>query len=153
MMNSDGPKPPLLPPLLQDQDKLKHRESHHVRPKAHEEGVAEDLDGMTRPGSGAFQGLKGDAIRPQRAFPLLIECKRGMDKMSVRLEARHLTKISEEADGVGAYPALDIQFDVEVMEAVARADGRPRADENWIAVPRTVFKAMLEALGEEGLGL
>lgn len=146
-------KPRALPPLLQNQEKVKHGEAHHRRPRKQEKDVAADLGGRTRPGSGAFAGLKGDVSRDDKGFPLLVECKRSMGKKSIRLEASHLTKISEEAMGISAYPALDLQFDREVMDQVARASGRAPASTDWIAVPRTVFKAMLEALGEEGLGL
>lgn len=146
-------KPRVVPPLLQDQGEVKRREAHHRRPKAQEKGVAEAIGGRIRPGSGAFAGLKGDAQRQDRSFPLLVECKRSMGKQSIRLEARHLTKITEEAMSSGAYPALDLQFDREVMDRVARASDRAPASTDWIAVPRTVFQAMLEALGEEGLGL
>lgn len=115
--------------------------------------MATAVGGGRRPGSGAFDGLKGDVQRRDRGFPLLVECKRTMDKQSIRLEAGHLTKISAEAMGCGAYPALALQFDKEVMDKVARGDARPPASTDWVAVPLHVFQAMLEALGEKGLDL
>lgn len=146
-------KPRALPPLLQDQGKARRHKAHHTLPKKQERGLAEAMGGRVRPGSGAFAGLKGDAERPDRSFPLLGECKRSMGKESIRLKAYDLTKITEEAMAVGAYPALEIQFDQEIMESVARGSQRAPASAEWVAVPRTVFRAMMEALGEEGLGL
>jgi hypothetical protein len=76
-----------------------------------------------------------------------------MDKKSIRLEARWLTKITAEALGTGKYPAIALQFDKVVMRQVARERGGVPASADWIAVPLSTFRAMLEALGEEGLGL
>jgi len=138
-----------IPSLLRDRSDEKRREAHHRRPKAQEKKVAKAVGGSRRPGSGAFDGLKGDVLRSDKSFPLLVECKRSMGKQSIRLEASHLTKISAEAMGSGSYPALSVQFDEEVMRAIAVADQRPVASADWIAVPLHVFQAMLEALGEE----
>ncbi len=141
-----------MPPLLRSDGGAKdrkHRESHYKRPKAQEKAVATAIGGKKVQGSGSGED-KGDANREDPGFPLKVECKRSMGKKSIRLEAAHLTKITAEAAGVGAFPALDLQFDKEVMERVARAQGRAIACTDWIAVPLTTFQAMLEALGEDG---
>lgn len=140
-----------LPPLLRPDGmkEKKHRESHHKRPKAQEKGVAAAVGGRKTRGSGSFED-KGDVDRADASFPLKVECKRSMGKKSIRLEAGHLTKITAEAMAQGAFPALDLQFDKEVMEQVARGQGRAPAATDWIAVPLPVFQAMLEVLGEEG---
>lgn len=142
-----------VPSLLKDRAEERHRDSHHRKPRSQEKKVAAAIGGSRRPGSGAFAGLKGDVQRAHKGFPLLVECKRSMGNRSIRLEASHLTKISAEALGSGAYPALALQFDTEVMAQVARADERAPASADWVAVPLHVFQAMLEALGDEGLDL
>ncbi len=148
----------LVPPLLQNGEKTKRRQAQHKRPKAHEKKVAGALGGRKIGGSGSHPSAKGDARREDRSFPLLVECKRSMGKMSIRLEARWLTKITAEAMGQNMYPAIALQFDKEVMDRVAKKSA-PRgtpvvpASTDWIAVPLSTFRAMLEALGEEGLGL
>lgn len=146
-MNQRRRQPPLLRPDG-EQDR-KHRESHHRRPRDQEKGVAAAVGGRKTRGSGSAED-KGDVDRPDAGFPLKVECKRSMGKQSIRLEAAHLAKISSEAMAVGAFPALDLQFDQEVMDRLARAQGRAPAATDWIAVPLPVFQAMLEALGEEG---
>lgn len=141
------------PPLLRGDAgaaEVKHRKSHFKRPKAQERRVAEAIGGKRVAGSGSGEE-KGDVARVQRSFPIRVECKRSMGKASVSFKAEHLIKISSEAMAAGAYPALAIQFDREVMAAVARACGRMPASEDWVAVPLNVFQAMLEALGEEGI--
>lgn len=149
---SDEPKRSVVPPLLQDPVEVRKKESNHRRPKRQEKKVAAAIGGRRQPGSGAFDSHKGDVSRNDASFPLLVECKRSMGKKSIRLEARHLTKITNEALGEGKYPALALQFDEEVMRALARG-GKAQADTDWIAVSLSTFQAMLEALGEEGLGL
>lgn len=146
-------KPRPVPPLLQDGQKEKRRQSNHKRPQKHEKKVAGALGGWKIGGSGSHPSAKGDARREERSFPLLVECKRSMGKESIRLEARWLTKITKEAMGVNKYPSIAIQFDKEVMRRVAGKHGGVPASTDWIAVPLTTFQAMLEALGEDGLGL
>lgn len=146
-------KPRAVPPLLQDGDKAKRKQAQHKRPKKHEERVAGALGAHRRGGSGSHPSAKGDVRREDAGFPLLVECKRSMGKMSIRLEARWLTKITKEAMGENKYPAIALQFDDEVMIAVARKHGGVPASADWVAVPLSTFRAMLEELGEEGLGL
>jgi hypothetical protein len=142
-----------LPPLLQDEEQVNQRLSHHRLPKRQEKKVGSSIGGRRQGGSGSYWEQKGDARRDGAGFPLLVECKRSMGKKSIRLELNHLTKITNEALGSGKYPALDLQFDESVVTEVARARRQMPADTDWIAVPLSTFRAMLEALGEEGLGL
>ena len=142
-----------LPPLLRGDAGSAERgrkQSNHKRPKAQERRVAEAVGGRRVAGSGSGEE-KGDVSRQSASFPLRVECKRSMGKESIPLKASHLTKITAEAVAVGAFPALSVQFDKEVMERVARAGGRMPASEDWIAVPLVVFQAMLESLGEDGI--
>jgi Holliday junction resolvase len=141
-----------LPPLLQDEGEQKRRDAHHRKPKRHEKKVAGAIGGKRQPGSGAFNGLKGDVRRDQEGFPLLVECKRTIYR-TIPVEAYYLTKITTEALAAGKYPALALQFDKVVMQSVAQSRREQPASEDWVAVPLSTFQAMLEALGEEGLGL
>ena len=142
-----------LPPLLQDEVEQERRQVHRQLPRAQEKGVAGAIGGKKQPGSGCLWEHKGDARRDGQGFPLLVECKRSAGKKSIPLKIDHLTKITNEALAEGKYPALDLQFDKAVVEGAARARRQMPADTDWIAVPLTTFKAMLEALGEGGLGL
>lgn len=139
-----------MPPLLRGDDG-KRKQAHHKRPKAQERKVAAAVGGSRQPGSGAFPGFKGDVRRTGSAdgFPLLVECKRTMGKQSLRLEARHLIKITNEAMAVQAWPALDIQFDKEVMLRLARETGKLPGSSDWVAIPLDLLQLMLEQLGEE----
>lgn len=92
-------------------------------------------------------GAKGD-VRTDGKFPLLVECKRAAGKLTIRLDARHLTKITNEAVQTGRHPALSIQFDESVMDVIASARSWTAAPSDWIAVPLKVFKAMLEQMDE-----
>lgn len=142
-----------LPPLLQDEAEQERRSTHRQLPRAQEKGVARAIGGRKQPGSGSFWEHKGDARRDDQGFPLLVECKRESGKKSIPLKVEHLTKITNEALGEGKHPALALQFDRSVVDGVARARGQLAAEADWIAVPLSTFRAMLEALGEEGLGI
>lgn len=141
-----------MPPLLRGDDG-KRKQAHHKRPKAQEKKVATAIGGRRQPGSGAFPGFKGDVRRTGDfgggGFPLLVECKRTMGKQSLRLELKHLIKITNEASGARAWPALDIQFDKEVVMRLAREMGKLPASTDWVAIPLDLLQLMLEQLGEE----
>lgn len=138
-------------PRFFDDGRVDKKRSHQWRPKAQERKVAEAIGATRVRGSGAGEE-KGD-VSMEGTFPLRVECKRSSGKESIRLQASHLTKISGEAFAQDQYPALDLQFDREVMERVARKMGKMPADTDWIAIPLSLFRLMLEALGEEGLDL
>lgn len=139
-------------PKFFDDGRVEKKKSHHTKPRAQEKKVAGAVGGKRVRGSGAGED-KGDVSRDDRAFPLRIECKRSSGKQSIRLEARHLVKISSEAMSQDQYPALDLQFDREVMDLLSRKMGKLPADTDWIVIPLSLFQAILEALGEEGLDL
>lgn len=148
-MSGDYNKPR---PKFYGDGRIDKKRSHQWKPKAQEKKVAAAVGGKRVMGSGSGED-KSDVSMEDRAFPLRIECKRSSGKQSIRLEAAHLTKISAEAMAQDQYPALDLQFDQEVMLEVARKMGRLPADTDWIAIPLSLFQLMLEALGEEGLNL
>jgi hypothetical protein len=80
--------------------------------------------------------MKGDVggIRAQQ-FEFLTECKRTVGK-SLAVQVSWLTKISSEARlRPGRSPALAMQFEAQ--------DGM---ESDWVAVPRSVFARMLDAL-------
>lgn len=139
-----------MPPLLQDPAAVSKRDATIRKPSRQEKSVAVAVGGRRQPGSGAFSGLKGDVRRSGR-FPMLVECKRVSGQESIRVELKHLAKITAEALDKGANPALSIQFDEDVVRALSLRLGFAPASADWIAVPLSVFKAMLEALGEEAL--
>ena len=148
-----SPRDRPVPYLLGDDDAEKRRQALHRRPKQQEKKVAKAIGGRRQPGSGSDPRAKGDVRRDDDGFPMLVECKRSMGKKSIRLEAAWLTKITAEAFAGNRHPALAIQFDQEIMREVARAHGRMIAEADWIAVPLSSFRGMLEALGEKDFDL
>lgn len=122
------------------------------RPMAHESDVAAVVGGRKQPGSGSQEHSKGDVRRDHDGFPLLVECKL-TTKQSLRVEGGWLNKISAEAGRGGDKPALAMRWDPAVLRRMAAVQGVPAAEADWVAVPASVFRRMLEALGEEGLYL
>jgi len=141
-------KPRHVPPLLQDPAVTGKRDATIRKPRQQEKTVAAAVGGRRQPGSGAFSGLKGD-VRRSGQFPMLVECKRVSGQESIRVEMKVLAKIAAEAADRGASPALSIQFDEDVARKLSLRLGFPPMSADWIAVPLFVFRAMLEALGEE----
>ena len=134
-----------LPRFIQDVESGKAARDR--KPKRHERATAKALGGRVQPGSGAKTGFKGDVrdvSTPLQEF--LIECKRTEDQ-SLRVEARWLNKITTEA-GPDREPALAIQFETNVLRRLTRPD-QVTAEADWVAVPRSVFKRLLEAAGAE----
>jgi len=128
------------------QDVADGKAARDRKPKRHEKATAKALGGRTQPGSGAKDGFKGDVrevATPDMEF--LIECKRTEDQ-SLRVEARWLNKITTEA-GPDREPALAIQFETNVLRRLTRPD-QVTAEADWVAVPRSVFKRLLDAAGE-----
>lgn len=134
-----------LPRFIQDVESGKAARDR--KPKRHEKATAKALGGRTQPGSGAKSGFKGDVrdvATPLTEF--LVECKRTEDQ-SLRVEARWLNKITTEA-GPEREPALAIQFDETVMRRLTQ-NGQVTAEADWIAIPRSVFKRLLDVAGAE----
>lgn len=104
--------------------------SYRVKKKSQvqESRIAKELDGRTTPGSGAFDGLKGDV----KTAEFLIEAKR-TDKSSISVKKEWLEKIDKEAIDIGKKPALVIEL-----------GGMQGFTENeWVAVPMSVFKKLI----------
>lgn len=140
--------------FLDDDAKLKDhrkRKTHRLKPKAQEKKVSEAIGGKRQRGSGSQPGLKGDAVREDIGLPLLGECKRTAGKKSISVKVEWLAKISREAESQNAYPFLDVQFDRDVVESVARKMGIPPPEEDWVMVPISLWRMILERLGEEGV--
>lgn len=138
----------VLPFLLRSDGEAqnKRRKETRSRPKAQERKVAAAVGGRRQPGSGAFED-KGDVAREDRtfqSFPLLVECKRTSDQKTIRIDSEWLSKVTQEAHARGAYPALSIEFDEQIVRALP---GAPEA--TWVALPLSVLRGLLEKAGEE----
>lgn len=102
-----------------------------------EKRIAKELGGKTQPGSGCFDHFKGDV----KLDDYLIEAKR-TDKNSITVKAEWLSKIDHEAINVGKTPALVIEI-----------GGMNGFTENeWIAIPMSEFKKLLEKVEENDNG-
>jgi hypothetical protein len=100
-----------------------------------EKRIAKELGGKTQPGSGAFEHFKGDV----KLSDYLIEAKR-TDKQSITVKAEWLSKIDHEAINVGKIPALAIEL----------GSMNGFTENEWIAIPMSEFKKLLERFGREG---
>lgn len=117
------------------------------KPKAHEKATAKALGGRRQPGSGSKAAFKGDVGGVSTQLTeFLVECKRTEDQ-SLRLQARWLNKITTEA-GLTREPALAIQFEPDVLRRLTEP-GQITAEPDWVAIPRSVFKRLLDAVGVE----
>lgn len=134
-----------LPRFIRDE--VDGKAARDRKPKRHERATAKALGGRTQPGSGSKAGFKGDVrdvATPLNEF--LVECKRTEDQ-SLRVQARWLNKITTEA-GITREPALAIQFEPDVLRKLT-TPGQLTAESDWVAVPRSVFKRLLDAAGAE----
>ena len=145
------------PPLrgAHTRDDADRRRRHHKAPKRHEESTAKALGGKRQKGSGSRYDAKGDVAGVEAGlFDFHGECKTTEGK-SLRLEALWLTKITSEAADLSRYPFLAIRFRKRILDeltsALWRKLGKPitTAEQDWIAVPRSVFVKMLGELGVE----
>ena len=134
-----APKPFLL---RGDEDR---KRAQQKKPKRHEKDTASKLGGRVTPASGAIESIKGDVDGVEaHAFAFLVECKR-TEKKSLSVKVAWLDKITREAHvQPGREPALALQF-----------ENLQDAEEDWVAVPRSVFVRILSLLGAdaEKLGL
>lgn len=102
---------------------------HGTRAEAH---TSKRLGGKLTPASGAMEGVKGD-IRV--GHELLVEHKATIhDSMTVPLD--WFAKIAKEALQAGRVPAVAINF--------TTANGKPRRDGSWVAIPEWLFKELLD---------
>jgi len=149
----DKKRPPLEGPFT---NKSVDKRYQHKAPKKHEESTAKALGGRRQSGSGSQYHAKGDVANVKGGrFEFHGECKM-TSKKSLRLEARWLNKISGEAAHLLKYPFLAIRFEEEVIrqlvhEALMTASPDQhivQADQDWVAIPQSVFSKMLSDLEE-----
>ena len=101
----------------------------HRHGKKAERKTAKRLGGVTRPGSGAVEGAKGDIL----LATYLLENK-STEKASLSLKRAWLEKISKEARAEGKTPGLSLQF-VDKM-------GNPLHYGRWVLIPEDEFKEL-----------
>ncbi len=94
-----------------------------------EKKIAKKLSGFATPGSGAFEGKKGDISLTS----FLMESKQTW-KDSIVLEKSHLVKIDREATQTKKYPSMVYTFD-------KIADG---VETQWVLIPLSIFKELLD---------
>lgn len=99
-----------------------------------EKHTAQRLNGRLTPASGAMAGSKGDITV---GASLLMENKSTVTQ-TLRLELDWLAKIYREAAAVGKHPALAVNFTTE--------NGEPVRFGNWVMIPETLFKELLEKI-------
>lgn len=129
-------------------EKLSRSKAQHSKPKAQERLVANALGGKRQVGSGSQMFAKGDVVAGGE-FPLLVECKRSAGSKSIRVESRWLTKITSEAAGAGQCPALEIQFDEDILHEEAVRQGVRPAEADWIMIPLSEFRTLIASLAEK----
>lgn len=146
-------RPPLKGPHTRDDADRRRR--HQKAPKIHEESTAKALGGRRQKGSGSCYDAKGDVAGVDAGFfEFHGECKT-TEGLSLRVEAQWLNKITSEAADLARYPFLAIRFRKRVLDKLTsdlwRRNGKPvtTAEQDWIAVPRSVFVKMLGELGVE----
>ena len=104
----------------------------------HESQTARQFGGSVQRGSGSTERHKGDV----KLRDFLVENKTRLpdskDAGSIRIKGDWLVKITGEARAVGKDPALDFQIP---------GITDPLTENRWVAVPASVFQAMLEAMG------
>lgn len=98
----------------------------HKHGQKSERKTAKRLGGITRPGSGAVAGAKGDILLPD----YLIENK-STEHKSISLKLEWLDKISVEAREEGRIPALSIQF--------VDKQGNSKKRGRWVLIPEDEF--------------
>lgn len=91
-----------------------------------ERRVAKTHGAKLQPGSGAFEGRKGD----MRKGRFLAEAKATVHS-SASVKLAWLTKITEEATSVGCDPLLFLSF--------VNGSGQPKVQGDWVLMPKYVF--------------
>lgn len=98
--------------------------------------VAKKLAARLTPASGALAGAKGD----MSVNNYLIEAKSTV-KRSLSLKLDWLEKINHEALSTGKVPALSVRFTTEYGDEVRGG--------NWVMIPESEFKELMDAKGAE----
>jgi hypothetical protein len=101
----------------------------HKHGQKSERKTAKRLGGITRPGSGAVAGAKGDILLTD----YLVENK-STEHRSISLKLDWLEKISLEAREEGKAPALSIQF----VDKAGNSKKRGR----WVLIPEDEFNEL-----------
>lgn len=116
----------------------------------HEDMVAAALKGRKTSGSGNKDHDKGD-VKDVRIGPLelLVECK-ATSARSMRLKSGWLVKITDEAAPT-RIPALSIRFTEDALQQEAQARFRRPipTEEEWVMVPMSVFRRLVDAADSE----
>lgn len=103
----------------------------HKHGQKSERKTAKRLGGVTRPGSGAVAGAKGDIVLTE----FLVENK-STEHASISLKLAWLDKISLEAREEGKAPALSIQF--------VDKQGNSKKRGRWVMIKEDEFNDFLE---------
>ena len=112
-----------------------------------ETNVAGALGGRPQPGSGSSDYAKGDVKQGESAADFqsnrfLIECKQTIHA-SLRIEGKWLAKITREAAQAGREPALE--FEIHGCDD-------PMLEREWVAVPMSVFRRLIDTGEDEDDG-
>lgn len=103
----------------------------HKHGQKSERKTAKRLGSITRPGSGAVEGAKGDIMLTD----FLVENK-ATEHRSISIKLDWLDKISREAREEGKAPALSFQF--------VDKQGHSVRGGRWVMIPEDEFKEMTE---------
>jgi len=111
---------------------------------ASEARIGKSLAARMQPASGAISHSKSDMLKRVGDWKFRIESKSTVNT-SLPLDLAWLTKISKESLADASIPAVTLSF--------VRPDGNPRSDFNseWVALPKSFFHELLEALECPGL--
>jgi hypothetical protein len=140
------------PPLVGVYGKSDRYKAQYRAPKLHEKSTAKSLGGYTQKASGSKFDAKGDVAGVDGGrFDFHGECKTTQGR-TLTLEAQWLNKITSEAEALFKIPFLAIRFRQRILDTLAselwRKLGKPvkTAEQDWIAIPRSVFVEMLDEL-------
>lgn len=103
-------------------------------PKGQEKALADKMKGRRQPGSGSASYAKGDVRTGGLYGGYLIECKQ-TKHASIRVTAKWLAKITEEALAEGKEPMLHFEL---------KGADHPAARQPWVAIPEWVLMDLLE---------
>jgi len=137
---------PIMPNLLRKD--LDYAHATFGISKVHEASVARTFGGRITVGSGNKED-KGDVKVKSGAHDILFECK-ATNGATMRIKAAWLVKITEEA-GFNRIPALCVKFMGYVLDniSMAKYHRRVKVEEEWVAVPKSVFDRLLRESSEE----
>lgn len=97
--------------------------------KKNERKTAKKLGGNVTPGSGAFEGHKGDI----KLDDFLLEQKETSNK-SIQILIEHLLKITREANSTNKTGCMVYKF----------LETPPNMEKEWVLIPLSSFKELIE---------